>query len=137
LTALLDGSHPALAHLRRQLEWTRVRHREPTGYGRFTDFWVDDQAGALDVHHRFSIDDVYGQVAGMESDTAFLLHIVRGRLKTLEAFAVGEAWPEPPVLRRTWYVAPDPADAGQLHPVDHRDLTFALRGLTAAEGDED
>jgi hypothetical protein len=131
LATLLAGDHPALATLRRQLERTRVRGREQHECGQFTDLWVEDDAEALDVAHRFAIDDVYGSVDGLQEETALLLHVVRGRLKTLEAFVVEGPWPERPRLTRTWYVVPHTEDAGQLRPVEARNLDHAVRGLTA------
>lgn len=136
LEALLSGSHPALDTLRSQLAAASVRDREVQASGRFTDFWVEDGAPALDIPHRFSIDDVRARVAGCGEEVACLLHVVRGRIKTLEAFVLDDALPPEPTVEEVWYVAPDPADAGQVRRVDARDPGYALRGLDG-DGEED
>jgi hypothetical protein len=134
VAALLEGDHPVLEHLRSQMAEATVRDREQGEFGRFTDLWVD--AEPIDVDDRFAIDDVYGRVIGVDDEVALLLHVVRGRLKTLEAFVPRPIWPERPELVETWYVAPDSEDAGQLHRIPGRSLDFALRGLTVPR-DED
>ena len=136
LTALLEGDHPALQVLSEQLAVASVRGREELDSGRFTDFWVEDGPPALDVPHRFSIDDVQVAVAGCEEPVSLLLHIVRGRLKTLEAFVMADRLPADPEVADHWFVAPDPADAGQVRRIPERDLGFALRGLEG-DGEED
>ena len=134
VAALLEGEHPVLEQLRSQMAEATVRDREQGEFGRFTDLWVD--AEPIDVDDRFGIDDVYGRVVGVDDEVALLLHVVRGRLKTLEALVPRPIWPERPQLVETWHVAPDSEDAGQLHRISGRSLDFALRGLTAPR-DED
>lgn len=135
---LLTGDHVALAHLRAQVRIATVRNRERNQYGQFTDLWVPDVVSPLEVADRFALDDLYGRIDGCEEEAAFLLHVVRGRVKTLEAFVPRPQWPEHPTLREHWYVAPDPDPeaAGQLVRVAERDLGFALRGLTELDGEE-
>ncbi|HKK70839.1 MAG TPA: hypothetical protein VKA86_06455 [Candidatus Krumholzibacteria bacterium] len=132
--ALLAGDHPVLERLRSQMATASVRDREQGEFGRFTDLWVE--ADPIDVQDRFAIDDVYARVRGVEDEVALLLHVVRGRLKTLEAFVPRPVWPDEPELVETWYVAPDVEEAGQLHRGAERTLTFALRGLTTPREDD-
>ena len=130
LPLLLDGDHPVLESLREQVAEAKVRSEESSEYGMLIDLWVEDSAGALDVAHRFAIDDLFGMVEGVSGEVGFQLHIVRGRLKTIEAWVAQPGWPDTPTLVESWYVAydPDPTVA-EFVRVDKRDLDFAVRGI--------
>lgn len=136
--ALLQGADPVLDHLRGQVAVASVRDRERNDYGQFTDLWVPDSVTPIQMTDRFALDDLYGTVKGCTEEVGFLLHIVRGRVKTLEAFVSRPGWPEQPELVESWYVSPDPdpETGGQVRRVDERDLDFALRG-TGERDDED
>ena len=136
LDALLAGDHPVLEQLRRQRIASTVRDRETTDFGRFTDFWVDDGAAPIEVTDRFAIDDVYARIAGVEDEVALLLHVVRGRIKSLEAFMPRPGWPEAPAIEELWYVIPDRGEAGQLVRASARHPDFALRGLGPRDDDD-
>ena len=138
IEALLAGDHPVLAQLRTQLAGATVRDRERGDYGQFTDLWIPDDAAPIAMTERFALDDVFARVEGCDEEAGFLLHVVRGRLKTLEAFVSRPHWPEAPTLVEHWYVAPhpDPDEAGQLTRVQRRDLDFALRGLLPREEED-
>ena len=130
LKVLLRGGHPVLAALRNQSAAASVRAIETSELGVWIDLWVDDQAEPLDVGHRFAIDDVYGRVEGYPGEVGFQLHVVRGRLKTIEAWVSEPGWPEEPALLDTWYVAHDPdPEVAELIRVEERDLEFAVRGI--------
>jgi hypothetical protein len=122
------GDEPLLAIVRTQLETCRVRERENSSFGRLTDLWVEDGVPLCEVTDRFSIDDVFCRVEGVDEPAQILLHFNRGRIATLEAFVAEGPWPEEPTVVEMWYVAPDDDDAGQLARVDARDLGFATRG---------
>jgi len=128
LDTLLGGDHPVLEQLRAQAAVARVRARESSEFGQFTDLWIDD-VDPIDFPDRFAIDDHYARVEGVEDDVALLLHVVRGRLKTIEAFVPRPNWPSSSNMVEIWPVVPDSDDAGQLHRAGERDLVFALRGL--------
>lgn len=134
LRVLLEGDHPVLEQLRAQAAVAGVRSRERSEFGQFTDLWVD--ADPIDFDERFAIDDHYARIAGVDEDVALLVHVVRGRLKTIEAFVARPPWPETVEANEIWPVVPDPDDAGQLHRTDARDLAHALRGLTASRDDD-
>ena len=132
LDTLLSGDDPVLDQLRAQLARARIREEQASEYGVWIDFWIDDSAEPLAIDHRFAIDDVFGRVGGVDCEAGFQLHIVRGRIKTLEAWISEPGWPETPVLLETWYVAPDPdPEAAELVRVRDRDLDFAVRGVEA------
>jgi hypothetical protein len=133
LDVLLSGDDPVLGRLRTQLALARIREEQASDYGVWIDLWIDDSAAPLEISHRFAIDDVFGRVEGVEGETGFQLHIVRGRIKTVEAWVSEPGWPSAPRLLETWYVAPD-ADprVAELVRVSERNLAFAVRGV---EGD--
>ena len=130
LERMLAGDHPVLAALRAQVAFADVRSSETSEYGMLIDLWVADDAGQLDVDHRFALDDLFGRIEGVEGEVGFQLHVVRGRLKTIEAWVASPGWPTDPVLVESWYVAhdPDPEVAEFVH-VSERDVEFAVRGI--------
>ena len=135
LGRILEGDHPVLARLRDQVAVARVRDVENSEFGTLIDLWVEDSAPPLDVDHRFAIDDLFGRVEGVEGEVGFQLHVVRGRIKTIEAWVSEPGWPEDATLAESWYVAHDPdPEVAEFVRVDQRDLEFAVRGI---QGDED
>ncbi len=132
LEVLLAGDDPVLAQLRTQRAEARVREHVLSEFGVWIDLWVEDPARPLDIGHRFAIDDVFGRVEDVEGEVGFQLHIVRGRIKTVEAWVSEPGWPDAPRLLETWYVAPDAdPEAAELVRVSERDLGFAVRGIEA------
>ena len=133
LSRMLDGDHPVLASLRAQASAAKVRSVEASDYGVWIDLWVPDEAGQLDIEHRFAIDDLFGRVQGVDDEVGFQLHVVRGRLKTIEAWVTTPGWPADPSLLESWYVAHDPdPEVAEFVRVPRRDVAFAVRGI---EGD--
>ena len=136
LQRFLQGEDPILDILRTQLFTAKVRQREVTETGFFTDLWIDDAAPVVERANRFALDDVFGEIEGVDESVCFLLHVHRGRLRTLEGFLLGAPWPSHPRLLRAWYVHPDPAQAGLLVECPTRNLDFALRGAASGpDGD--
>ena len=132
LDTLLSGDHPVLARLRAQLALARIRDEQASEYGVWIDLWIDDSAKPLEIDHRFAIDDVFGRVEEVDGEAGFQLHIVRGRIKTLEAWVSEPGWPGAPRLLEAWYAAPDEdPEMAELVRVGERDLGFALRGVEA------
>ena len=138
LTRLLDGDHPVLAALRAQVGSAEQRSVEASEFGTLIDLWVSDDASRLDVEHRFAIDDLFGRVEGVEGEVGFQLHVVRGRLKTVEAWVSESGWPDEPELTESWYVAYDPdPEAAEFVRVAERDVDFAVRGIHGDPTDDD
>jgi hypothetical protein len=134
LERMLEGDHPVLEILRVQADQARVRAEESSEFGTLIDLWVEEDAPTLDVEHRFAIDDLFGQVRGFAGEVGFQLHVVRGRLKTIEAWVSEPGFPPDPELETSWYVAPDPdPEAAEVVRAAHRNLEFALRGIDVTE----
>ena len=94
LTKLLDGDHPVLNSLRRQLETVRVDTRELTGVGFYANFVMDES-----VVDRVAGDLIFGdvvapQVGGLQHGADFVLYVEGGLLKMLEGSSYDEPWPE-------------------------------------------
>jgi hypothetical protein len=130
LERMLAGDHEVLSELRAQVPSAEVRSIEASEYGTLIDLWVADDAGQLGVAHRFALDDLFGKVDGVDGEVGFQLHIVRGRLKTIEAWVTSPDWPAEPRLVDSWYVAYDPdPEVAEFVRVDERDVEFAVRGI--------
>lgn len=95
LDALLAGPGRKLERLRRQAETFKVRKREFTGAGFYTDFIRDsslrvDELGQADVR----LDDVVVEIEGVQHGAGFILLIKDGLLDMLEGFTFDEPWPD-------------------------------------------
>ena len=133
LDLLLDGTDPVLEALRSQTKSASVREIERSEFGVLIDLWVEDDVQPLDIGHRFAIDDLFGKVSGVDGEVGFQLHVIRGRIKTIEAWVSEAGWSEEPELVDSWYVAPDvDPEKAELVRVEERDCAFAVRGI---EGD--
>jgi hypothetical protein len=138
LSRLLEGDHAVLTALREQSASAEVRSSESSDIGTLIDLWVSDDASRLEVDHRFAIDDLFGRVEGVDDEVGFQLHVVRGRLKTIEAWVSAPGWPDEPALAESWYVAHDPdPEVAELVRVGERDVEFAVRGIHGDPTDED
>ena len=93
LVKLLDGEHPVLNSLRRQLEVCRVDSREFTGVGFYTNLVVDESVAAR-VEGDLIFGDVAAEVDGLQYGAGFLLFVDRGMLNMLDGYNYGESWPE-------------------------------------------
>lgn len=133
IARLLEGNDPVLAELRAQAALASVRESERSEYGVLIDLWVEDAAVPLDATHRWAIDDLFGRVRAVTGEAGFQLHLVRGRIRTLEAWVSEPGWPDDPRLEESWYVGPDPdPEKAERVRLTARDLDFAVRGI---EGD--
>jgi hypothetical protein len=94
LGKLLEGDLPELSILRAQLSSSRVRRREWTGVGFWTDFDVDKAAPRLASDERFHIAGVYAKHPQLRAGIGFDLTIEGGRLDSLEGYTFEEPWPE-------------------------------------------
>jgi hypothetical protein len=94
LKALLEGSHPVLDALRRQLRTCDAQRREFTGYGFFTELRVQpDERPAPMPSERLRLGDVEAHIPGLEHGAGFLLYVDRGFLTMLEGYSYDEPWP--------------------------------------------
>jgi hypothetical protein len=91
LAKLLQGEHPLLNQLRRQLAQCRVSRREMTGHGFFTYIDTGDVPPAGDVKVTFG--DVVAEIEGMPDGAGFALYIEHGRLSMLEGYGYDDPWP--------------------------------------------
>jgi hypothetical protein len=91
LAKLLDGEHPILEQLRKQLPACRVNRREYTGVGFYTYFGVDNALSANDVKMCFG--DVLAEIEGIVHGVGFVLYVEHGRLHMLEGYGYDESWP--------------------------------------------
>lgn len=95
LDKLLAGEHPVLEALRRQLGSCRVKSRELTGSGFFTELQVDRTLpGAPTRAENLRIGDVNAKIAGLKHGAGFVLFVNAGYLDMLEGFSYDEPWPE-------------------------------------------
>lgn len=91
LNKLLEGDHPLLMQLRKELSICRVSRRELTGAGFYTHFDVDVTSGATDIKLRFG--DVIAEISGMVHGAGFVLYVENGRLSMLEGYGYDDPWP--------------------------------------------
>jgi hypothetical protein len=95
LDMLLVGDIPALALLRKQRQFLRVRTRKLTGVGFFTEFDLPPDSPNLSIATAITFGDVLAEIEGMKHGAGFLIIIEDGLLATLEGYSnAGEIWPE-------------------------------------------
>lgn len=93
LQYLLDGDHPTLWALRRQLTSCQVASREFTGVGFFLDFKVVDVEPLHDVN-TLRFGDVVAELRGVNGGAGFLLFVDDGYIVALEGYVFAGTWPE-------------------------------------------
>jgi hypothetical protein len=94
LHKLLDGDHPILSLLRRQLVTCQVSGREFTGHGFFTGLHVDTSTSpALATKEKLQIGGVGAEMSGLKYGAGFMVFVTDGYLDFLEAFSYEEPWP--------------------------------------------
>ena len=91
LVKLLDGEHPILDQLRKQLPACSVRRRESTGAGFYTYLDVGDAPTVDSVNVRFG--DVIADIEGMNHGAGFVLYVEHGSLHMLEGYGYDDPWP--------------------------------------------
>jgi hypothetical protein len=92
---LLDGDHPVLAVLRRQLPGLEVTERKFTGVGFFATFSTNGAAPPATIPAGGSpFGDVEATISGMAHGAGFLRWLKDGRLHELEGYSYDEPWPE-------------------------------------------
>lgn len=90
--ALIVKAHPQYGEaLEAQLATARIASRRMTGLGFFLNFAVGD--APLLEPASFQLNEVYGQVAGLEHGAGFVLYVRAGKIDFLEGHGVDEPWP--------------------------------------------
>ena len=92
LEKFLDGGHPVLRELRRQLSGCQVVSREYTGVGFFSTLLTD----AVSLRYPdmdLRLRDVIAELDGLKHGAGFVLYVARGQLNMLEAYTYDEPWP--------------------------------------------
>ena len=115
LVKLLAGDHPVLAALRSQLASCRVRSREITGHGFFTNLDVDRKANTAAPVQKARIRDVGGEIRGLGHGAGFVVFVADGYLDFLEGFSYEEQWPQEITEFALMYERDRTKDAGAIN----------------------
>ncbi len=102
IAALLAGDDPLLAALREQYAVATVRGRETTANGFVTRFDVPASAPAVD-RKLLHLDDLQVELEGAQTPADTSLHVLNGRLRSLECFVYDGAFPQSPSIQAAWY----------------------------------
>jgi hypothetical protein len=121
MATMLRHDHPVTTLLRAQLDECRIKGRELTGVGFFTDIVVP-QALAVPGLGSMHLNDAVVEIAGLEHGVGFVLFIRDGKLDVLEGFTYDEPWPD-----KIGNYSVGPAET--LTPGDLRALQFAERRM--------
>jgi hypothetical protein len=100
--ALLAGNDPLLRALRAQYAEASVRGRELNTRGFVTRFEVPASATAID-RKLLHLDDLQVELDGVKTPLDASLHVLNGRLRSLECFVYDGVFPESPSIRAAWY----------------------------------
>ena len=92
LEMLLNGGHPLLTLLRRQVEHASVKSRQLTGVGFFTDFKIPEKL-RITGSPSFQLTDVIGSAKNVKEGVGFVLFVTDGLLSMLEGYTYNEPWP--------------------------------------------
>ena len=102
IAALLAGADPLLAALRAQYAAASVRDREVNTRGFVTRFDVPQSAAAID-RKLLHLDDLQVELDGVKTPVDASLHVLNGRLRSLECFVYEGAFPQSPSIKAAWY----------------------------------
>lgn len=102
IAGLLAGDHPLLAALRAQYAAASVRDREVNTRGFVTRFDVPASTPAID-RKLLHLDDLQVELDGVKTPVDASLHVLNGRIKSLECFVYDGAFPESPSIQAAWY----------------------------------
>ena len=102
VAGLLAGDDPLLKALREQYVLATVRDRERTPRGFVTRFDVPQSAPAVG-RKLLHLDDLQVELEGVQTAVDTSLHVLNGRLRSLECFVYDGAFPESPVIKSAWY----------------------------------
>jgi hypothetical protein len=95
LDMLLQGDHPVLHALRKQVPGLTVGHRERTATGFFAELRPRETAVPAPIPTgKGQLDDVMARIPGLDRGAGFVLFVEGGLLAVLEGFAHDdEPWP--------------------------------------------
>lgn len=93
LAAILSPAHPIMDALRAQAAECRIKSREFTGVGFFTELVVPART-AVDGLRNAALTGTNVQIEGLEHGATFVLFIEDGMITTLEGVTFTEPWPE-------------------------------------------
>jgi hypothetical protein len=89
----VDGEHPILTELQRQIEILSVRKREKTGVGFYLYLDVPEKLLNMpDIDLR--LDDVIADIDELKHGAGFVLYVKDGKLDMLEGYSYDEPWPD-------------------------------------------
>jgi len=123
LEKLLDGDHPVLEQLRRQLRVAGVIRRELSGVGFFATLDVQGAPPANDLNVRLT--DVGARISGVQHGAGFILFVNHGRIDMLEGYTLADPWPDEVTAFALYYLAGRPSVA----QVEQRDMAQVARDL--------
>ena len=106
---LVDGEHPILRELQKQLKLSSVRNREKTGVGFYLYLEVPEKSPYMPSVD-LKLGDVIADIAELEYGAGFLLYVSDGRLHMLEGYSYDEPWPDSISKYNVKYVNGDQRD---------------------------
>ena len=127
IAALLAGDAPLLDVLRKQYAAAAVRDREVTARGFVTRFDVPPSAPAID-RKLLHLDDLQVELEGVKTPADASLHVLNGRLRSLECFVYEGAFPESPAIKSAWYYGTKKYPGITRELMAERDLEEILEG---------
>ena len=102
IAGLLTGDDPHLEALRAQYAAAFVRNREINSRGFVTRFDVPASTPSIG-RKLIHLDDLQLELDGVETPVDASLHVLNGRLKSLECFVYEGTFPESPSIKAAWY----------------------------------
>lgn len=102
IAALLAGEHPLLRTLRAQYAAASVRDREKNTRGFVTRFDVPATVPPID-RKLLHLDDLQIELEGVKTPVDASLHVLNGKLRSLECFVYEGTFPESPSIKAAWY----------------------------------
>jgi len=121
LKMLTDGDDDVLRIVRTQLAIFAPKKRAMTGAGFYKEFEVRREGERIQGDPSLMIDDVCGNISGLEQGVGFILHIRKGLIEALECFCYAESWPQSIESFDLYYVKR--SGDGNLSRIDQRDLS--------------
>ena len=125
VAALLAGDDPLLETLREQYAVSAVRAREVNTRGFVTRFDIPSTAQAID-RKLLHLDDLQLELEGVKSAVDASLHVLNGRLRSLECFVYEGTFPQSPVIKSAWYYGTEKYPGITRELMEERDLEELL-----------
>lgn len=94
LQKLLDGEHPVLEALRKQVRALSVVERQQTKTGFFVKFSTPQTDPAPTGQKEVRFGDVQATIDGLSHGAGFLLYVDKGFIRMLEGYSYEEPWPD-------------------------------------------